>query len=71
MTLQSSFIQMEQSQLDQLWKMTKMALVQSASMMEGSVQTIVEFHTGWLLSNGPPSDKPMQFSGFFNFPSLF
>ena len=45
MTLQSSFIQMEHSQLDQLWKMTKMALVQSASMMEGSLQTVVEFHS--------------------------
>ena len=45
MTLQSSFIQMEQLQLDQLWKMTKMALVQSASMMEGSLQTVVEFHS--------------------------
>ena len=27
--------------------------------------------TGWLLSNEPPSDKSVQFSGFFNYPSLF
>ena len=27
--------------------------------------------TGWPLSNGPPSDKLVQFSGFFNFPLLF